>query len=250
MLVRLWLFGHRMPLRRLVIELAQFRFQENGFCRWRPISCVCTLDAHICSRYIPPIPAHRGRLPEAFGWRSGDGGACGCTSHVQPREAPGHRPPYYEGCLQWLRGPDERRGNLPGSRGMKVPGPVLEAHGPEVPNRRGGAPEGDALNAFERAGRKAGDHEVRLSALRLPQSGRPKTPSGGAGLRQGEQDPVRGARSRSGDFAGTRRAERKRLVPRLSQEMRIRRRTCRDRKEEARCRSTTNCNCSWFNRNL
>ena len=35
------------------------------------------LDIAPYHRYIVLIPTHRGRLPEAFGWRSGEGGACG-----------------------------------------------------------------------------------------------------------------------------------------------------------------------------
>ena len=65
--------------------------------------------------------------------------------------------PYYEGLPAMAgRGPDERRGNLPGSRAANRPCPGPEARSRGRVSRRGGAPEG-AVKKLE-----------RRPALRLP----------------------------------------------------------------------------------
>jgi hypothetical protein len=154
------------------------------------------------------IPTHRGRHREASRWRSGDGGARGCASQAHLREAPGHVRPNYVGPPPV--GLDADRTNAGESLRDKVGQRASvrsRKHGPEAQNRRGGAPEGDALSDGGRAGRKA-ETKVRLLALRPLGWG--ATPPGPLGWgRPGPRDRgefKRRQSSRQGDPRGRRRA--------------------------------------------
>jgi hypothetical protein len=89
---------------------------------------------------------------------SGTGcGACARASQARARGAPGSRPTLLRGsALRWAgRGPDERRGNLPGSGRANAPRPAPEARPRGGRSRRGEAPKGaPAGGSFVTLGRR------------------------------------------------------------------------------------------------
>ena len=112
-------------------------------------------------------PAHRGRLPEAFGLA--ERGAAPAT--VPRKHRPGtprvSRPlPLRGSALQWAGRGRTNAGESCGIGRAKSPPSKSRKHGPGVQSRRGGAPRGDASCATD--ARAARRRTVRLAPLGAP----------------------------------------------------------------------------------